>query len=183
MTALAVFQAGAFGGGAELATVIFSAFRYACAGLNLAIAIRMGTRFFSHGYHLSSVKRGTYRATTSTAVGHRGVAIIRGSGYFRRDRCLLFSTEGSDSRTEFLLCRTAPPIGTAVSDTNGGAPQENSLGSAWRIVRPRSNHTHQLWSAMLGCRLGTGNLRELNTYCGKRQSSWLFNEQRELAKR
>jgi hypothetical protein len=48
MTALAVFQTGTFAGGAELATVVFSAFGYAFAGLNFAIATRMSTRFFSH---------------------------------------------------------------------------------------------------------------------------------------
>jgi len=48
MAALAVFQTGAFTGGAELAAVIFTAFGYACAVVNHAIAIRMGTRFFSH---------------------------------------------------------------------------------------------------------------------------------------
>jgi hypothetical protein len=48
MTALAVFQTSAFAGGAELAAIVLSAFGYACAGLNFAITIRMGTRFFSH---------------------------------------------------------------------------------------------------------------------------------------
>ena len=49
MAALAVFQTGAIAGGAELTAVIFTAFGYACAVVNNAIAIRMGTRFFSHG--------------------------------------------------------------------------------------------------------------------------------------
>jgi hypothetical protein len=49
MAALAIFQTCVFAGRAELAAIIFSAFGYAGAGLNLAIAIRMGTRFFSHG--------------------------------------------------------------------------------------------------------------------------------------
>jgi hypothetical protein len=57
MAALAVFQAGAFAGGAELAAIIFSIFGYAGAGLKDAIAIRMGTRFFSHGRYLRSSKR------------------------------------------------------------------------------------------------------------------------------
>jgi hypothetical protein len=57
MAALAVFQTGAFAGGAELTAVIFTAFGYACAVVNHAIAIRMGTRFFSHGGHLRSRKR------------------------------------------------------------------------------------------------------------------------------
>jgi hypothetical protein len=48
MAALAVFQTGAFAGGAELAAIIFSGFGYAGAGLDFAIAIRMSTRFFSH---------------------------------------------------------------------------------------------------------------------------------------
>lgn len=48
MTALAVFQTGALAGRAELAAVILSAFGYASAGLNFAIATRMSTRFFSH---------------------------------------------------------------------------------------------------------------------------------------
>jgi hypothetical protein len=52
MAALAVFETGAFAGGAELAAIIFSAFGHAFAGLNSAIAIRMGTRFFSHGSYL-----------------------------------------------------------------------------------------------------------------------------------
>ena len=52
MAALAVFQTGAFAGSTEFAAVMFSAFGYACAGLNFAIAIRMGTRFFSHDSYL-----------------------------------------------------------------------------------------------------------------------------------
>jgi hypothetical protein len=48
MTALAVFQTGAFAGGAEVAAVIFTAFGYARVGVHYAIAIRMSTRFFSH---------------------------------------------------------------------------------------------------------------------------------------
>jgi hypothetical protein len=48
MAAVAVFKTSAFAGGAELAAVVLSAFGYAVAGLNFAIAIRMGTGFFSH---------------------------------------------------------------------------------------------------------------------------------------
>jgi hypothetical protein len=57
MTALAVFQTGAFTGGAKLAAVIFTALGYARAGVNHTIAIRMGTAFFSHGRYLRIFKR------------------------------------------------------------------------------------------------------------------------------
>ena len=57
MAALAILETGALAGSAEFAAVVFSVFGYARAGFNLAIAIRMGTRFVSHGSYLRTEKR------------------------------------------------------------------------------------------------------------------------------
>jgi hypothetical protein len=78
MAALAVFQTGAFAGGAELAAVIFTAFRYACAGVKYAIAIRMGTRFFSHGQLPPDSEEAVIVPLRPTTRGCGFVPVVRG---------------------------------------------------------------------------------------------------------
>jgi hypothetical protein len=43
MAALAIFQAGAFTSGAELAAIVFALFGHALTGFKRTVAVRMGT--------------------------------------------------------------------------------------------------------------------------------------------
>ena len=105
MAALAVFQTRAFTSGAELAAIIFSAFGYAGAGINFAIATRMSTGFFSHGYYLLVNIEGSYHATASGDGSVPSVSrFLEEQRDFDAAGCLCFSTERSQLLTvKFLL--------------------------------------------------------------------------------
>ena len=95
MAALAVLDTGALAGSAEFAAVVFSVFGHARAGFNLAIAIRMGTRFVSHGQFPPHGEEAVIMPLHLRRQRAASVPLLKESVRIQEYPCLLFSTKAA----------------------------------------------------------------------------------------